>query len=78
MAYRELITDYERICRITSAQQAELVSILEKRLARGSRIQADYLESKRNDSVSPNTWEVAIMRIISVVTTSRATIRMSM
>ena len=75
MAYRELITDYERTRRITSAQQAELVSIL--RLARGSRIQADYLESKRNDSVSPNTWEVAILRIISVVTTARATIRMS-
>ena len=76
MAYRELITDYKRTRRITSAQQAALVSILEKRLARDSRIQADYLESKRNDSVSPNTCEVAIMRIISVVTIARATLRM--
>ena len=77
MAYRELITDYERTCRITADQQTELVAILNKRLVCGSRIQADYLESKRNDTVSPNSWEAAILRIISVVTTARATIRMS-
>ena len=38
MAYKELVTDYERSCRITPNQQAELMAVVEKRLARGSRI----------------------------------------
>lgn len=38
MEYRELITDYARTRRITADQQTELVAILDKRLARGSRI----------------------------------------
>ena len=55
MDYRELITDYERTRRFAAEQQTELVAILEKRLGRCSRVQADYLESKKNDIVSPNT-----------------------
>ena len=38
MAYKELVTNYERTCRITPNQHVELVTLLKKRLARGSRI----------------------------------------
>ena len=62
IAYKELVTNYERTRRITPNQHMELVTILEKRLARGSRIQSDYFESKRGDSMSPHTWETAMMR----------------
>ena len=47
MAYKELVSNYERTRRITPNQHVELVTILEKRLARGSRIQSDYFESTR-------------------------------
>ena len=77
MAYKELVTNYERTRRITPNQHVELVTVLEKRLACGSRIQADYLESKRGDSMSPHTWETAMMRIITVVSAAREAIRMS-
>ena len=50
---------------------------MEKRLARGSRIQSDYFESKRGDSMSPHTWETAMMRIITVVSAAHKAIRMS-
>ena len=59
MAYKDLVTNYERTRRITHNQQTELVTILERRLARGSRIQSDYFESKRVDTQSPPTWESA-------------------
>ena len=55
MAYKELVSDYERTRRITPNQHVEFVTILEKRLARGIRIQSDYFESKRSDAVSPRT-----------------------
>ena len=77
MAYKELVTNYERTRRITPNQHVELVTLLEKRLARGSRIQSDYFESKRGDSMSPHTWETAMMRIITVVSAAREAIRMS-
>ena len=77
MAYKELVTNYERTRRITHNQQTELITILEKRLARGSRIQSDYFESKRVDTQSPPTWESAMMRVISVVSAAREAIRMS-
>ena len=77
MAYKELITNYERTRRITPSQQTELITILERRLARGSRIQSDYFESKRQDTQSPLTWESAMMRLISVVSAAREAIRMS-
>ena len=50
---------------------------MEKRLARGSRIQSDYFESKRVDTQSPPTWESAMMRVITVVSAAREAIRMS-
>ena len=71
MAYKDLVSNYERTRRITPNQHVELVTTLEKRLAPGSRIQADYFESKRADSVSPRTWEFAMMRVITVVSTAR-------
>ena len=77
MAYKELVSNYERTRRITPNQHVELVTILEKRLARGSRIQSDYYESKRGDSMSPHTWATAMMRVITVVSAAREAIRMS-
>ena len=77
IAYKALVTNYERTKRITHNQQMELVTILEKRLARGSRIQSDYFESKRVDTVSPRTSESAMMRVITVVSAAREAIRMS-
>ena len=71
MAYKELVSNYERTRRITPNQHAELVTILEKRLARGSHIQSDYFESKRGDSLSPHTWETAMMRVITVVSVAK-------
>ena len=59
MVYKELVTNYERTRRITPNQHVKLVKLLEKRLARGSRIQSDYFESKRGDSMSPHTWETS-------------------
>ena len=76
MAYKDLVSNYERT-RLNPTQHVELVTILVKRLARGSRIQSDYFESKRADSVSPRTWESAMMRIITVVSAAREAIRMS-
>ena len=77
MAYKEIDTDHERVRRITASQHDELISILEKRLPRGSRIQADYIAHKLRDNESPKTWEVAMMRIIAVVTAAREAIHMS-
>ena len=77
MAYKELATDHERVRRITASQHDELISIFERRLPRGSRIQADYIAHKSRDDESPKTWEVTMMRIIAVVTAARETIRMS-
>ena len=77
MAYKELVSGYERTRRITPTQNVELVTILKKRLARGSRVQSDYFESKRADTVSPRTWEPAMMRVVTVVCAAREAIRMS-
>ena len=46
MAYKDLVSNYERTRRITPNQHVELVTLLEKRLARGSRIQSDYFRSE--------------------------------
>ena len=77
MAYKEIDTDHERVRRITASQYEELISILEKRHPRGSRIQADYIAHKSRDNESPKTWEVAMMRIIAVVNAAREAIHMS-
>ena len=52
MAYKELTTDYQRSRRITPTQHLDLSAVLEKRLPKGGRIQADYFESKRSDNIS--------------------------
>ena len=77
MAYKEIATNHERVRRITASQHDELMSIFEKRLPRGSRIQADYIAHKLRDNESPKTWEVAMMRIIAVVSAAREAIHMS-
>ena len=74
MAYKELVFNYKRTRRITPNQLVELVTILEKRLA---RIQSNYFESKRSDSMSPHTWETAMMRVITVVSAACDAIRTS-
>ena len=66
IAYKDLVSNYERTRRHNPTQHVELVTILEKRLARGSRIQSDYFESKRVDTVSPRTWESAMMRVVTL------------
>ena len=58
-------------------QHLELISILENRLPKGSRIQAGYLESKKQDNTSLKTWDTAMMRIIAVDTAARNAIQMS-
>ena len=77
MAYKEIATDHERVRHITASQDAELIAILEKRLPRGSRILGDYVAHKARDNESPKTWEVAMLRIIAVVTAAREAIHMS-
>ena len=52
MAYKELVTNYERTRRITPNQHVESVTLLEKRLARGRRIQSDYFVGLVSDSKS--------------------------
>ena len=77
MAYKELTTDDQRTRRITPTQHLELISILERRLPKGSRIESDYLESKKQDNNSLKKWDTAMTRIIPVVTAARNAIRMS-
>ena len=76
--YKDLVSNYVRSRgTLTPSQHSELTSILEKRLPKGSRIQADYLESKKAEpDITPN-WEDALVRIIEVVTAARKTILMS-
>ena len=40
---------------LTATQHAELIQILEKRLAKGSQIRQDYLKAKAADTSPPNT-----------------------
>ena len=55
--YNELVSNYERSKGpLTATQHAELIQILEKRLAMGSQIQQDYLRAKAADTSPPNTW----------------------
>ena len=75
--YKELTTDYQRFRRITPTQHLELISILEKRLSRGGRIQSDYFESEKQDNIPLKTWDMAMMRIIAIVTAARNAICMS-
>ena len=41
---------------LAETQHAELIQILEKRLAKGSQIQQDNLKAKAADTSPPNTW----------------------
>ena len=55
--YNELVSNYERSKGpLTETQHAKLIQILEKRLAKGSQIQQDYLKAKAADTLPPNTW----------------------
>ena len=55
--YNELVSNYERSKGpLTETQHADLIQILEKRLAEGSQIQQDNLKAKAADTSLPNTW----------------------
>ena len=55
--YNELVSNYERSKDpLTENQHAELIQIMENRLAKGSQIQQDYLKAKAADTSPPNTW----------------------
>ena len=55
--YNELVSNYEKSKGpLTETQHAELIQILEKRLAKGSQIHQDYLKTKAADTSPPNTW----------------------
>jgi hypothetical protein len=78
LAYKELLANYTLAKgELQKEQHLELISILEKRLPRGSRIQNDYNHSKVNDVSAAVTWEMAMLRIIAVVSAARESIRMS-
>ena len=73
--YNELVSNYERSeGPLTQTQNAELIQILEKRLAKGSRIQQDYLKAKAVDTSPPNTWTwlKTILRIDQVLAEARS------
>ena len=53
-------------------QHAELILILEKRLAKGSQIQQDYLKAKAADNTPSHTWYSTMLRIGQVLAEARA------
>ena len=57
--HNELVSNYERSKGpLSETQHAELILILEKRLAKGRQIQQDYLKAKAADNSPPHTWYV--------------------
>ena len=71
--YNEFVSTYERSKGPSSAtQHAELILILEKRLAKGSLIQQDYLKAKAADNTPPHTWYSTMLRIDQVLAEARA------
>ena len=71
--YNELVSNYERSKGpLTETQYAELILILEKRLAKGSQIQQDYLKAKAADNSPPHTRYSTMLRIGQVLTEARA------
>ena len=75
MRYNKLVEEYERVRGLLSKEQhLELISILEKRLPKNSRISTDYFKAKDADERDPHKWSEAMFRIIHVVSTARSTI----
>ena len=73
--YNELVSNYERSKGpLTATQHAELIQIVEKRLAKGSQIQQDYLRAKAADTSPPNTWTwlKTMLRIGQVLAEARS------
>ena len=70
--YNELVSNYERSKGpLSETQHAELILILEKRLAKGSQIQQDYLKAKAADNSPPHTWYSAMLLIGQVLAEAR-------
>ena len=57
---------------LSETQHAELILILEKRLAKGSQIQQDYLKVKAADNSPPHTRYSTMLRIGQVLAEARA------
>ena len=71
--YNELVNNYERSKGpLSETQHTELILILEKRLAKGSQIQQDYLKAKAADNSPPHTWYSTMLRIGQVLAEARA------
>ena len=71
--YNELVSNYERSKGpLSETQHAELILTLEKRLAKGSQIQQDYLKAKAADNTPPHTWYSTMLRIGQVLAKARA------
>ena len=73
--HNELVSNYERSKGpLTMTQHAELIQTLEKRLAKGSQIQQDYLRAKAADTSPPNTWAwlKTMLRIGQVLAEARS------
>ena len=73
--YNELVSNYDRSKGpLTEIQHAELIQILEKRLAKGSQIRQDYLKAKAADTSPPNTWTwyKTMLRIGQVLAEARS------
>ena len=67
--YNELVSNYERSKGpLSETQHAELILILEKRLAKGK----DYIKAKAADNSPPHTWYLTMLRIGQVLAEARA------
>ena len=61
--YNELVSNYERSKGpLSETQHAELILILEKRLAKGSQIQQDYMKATAADNTPPHTFPIYLHR----------------
>ena len=61
---------------LSETQHAELILILEKRLAKGGQTQQDYLNTKAVDNSPPHTWYSTMLRIGQVLAEARSMMKL--
>ena len=72
MAYLELVTNHERSRgALSTIEHQELVTILEKRLPKGSRIQNEYFQLRNSEGDQTPRWDTTMQHIIQVVSSAR-------
>ena len=75
--HNELVSNYEMSeGPLWETQHAELIRIFEKRLAKGSQIQQDYLKAKAADDSPPHTWYSTMLRIGQVLAEARVMVNL--